>query len=394
MAHVLTKAGDAAAQRLVSTLGLQIRYGIGPAPRYVGIRSRVARVELRGGHGEYGTAVVKERVDGEGGGYDPADHSPGSFATRVAYESAALAFLADRADRPLAPRLIGVDYDAGVLVMEDLGEGAGLFEYLQGSAAQQADWALRSYGTAMGELHACSAGRDQEFSDLLARYGPRPANRMAGVVDAQINQFERAIDAVGLAVPAEVRNHLAAAADRMRDPGPFLALTHGDICPGHDRRIDDNTLFIDLELAGFRHAFCDLAYLCVPFPSCGLTGRAPAESLEQAVAAYRKTASRGIPQVTDDDRFRDELMHAWTFRVVADVGGLLPGALDSDSEWGTATHRQRIIQLLESFAAFEYQHPVVAQWATQAHQALVRRWSSTTRMSSFPVYDSGSSLDS
>lgn len=394
MAELLTESGWDAGKRVVSVaLGAQIRPGRGPEPRFVGIRSRVARVELVGGSGEFRAAVVKERVDGSGGGYEPVDRAPGSFASRVAYESAALEFLANGERRRLCPRLIGVDYDAGVIVMEDLGEGVGLLERLQGDDPERADEALCLYGRAMGELHAISAGRDAEFGFLLERFGNRPANPLANVVHEHIRRFERAIEAAECTIPSEVYAFLNVTAARMCESGPFLALTHGDICPGHDRILDDRTVFIDWELAGFRHAFYDLAYLYVPFPSCGFAGQVPTRSLAKAVAAYRETAACGIPAVADDDQFRAELAYAWMFWVVRDVGAMLPAALDADTEWGTATHRQRIVHLLQGFAAsydLRNEHSAVVGWVADLHNSLQQRWPDIAQLPIYPAYREGS----
>lgn len=386
MASALTESAWEAAQRLVQdSLGASIRLSGGPAPQSVGIRSRVARVEPVGGRGDVESLVVKQRVDATGCGYDPGDRSTGSFATRVAYESAALRFLAGRA----APRLIGVDYQAGVIVMEDLGEGSPLLESLDGDDPERADQVLAGYSTAMGELHARSAGRREEFSTHLTRHGRRPADPLADVLPEWVSRFEQAIEAVGCAATPEVRDHFDATVDRIGNPGPFHTLTHGDICPGHDRAVGARTVFIDWELAGFRHGFYDLAYLYVPFPSCGYAGRVPAGSRASAVAAYRKAAAPGIPAVADDETFHLELLYGWTVWIVRDVGGLLPAALDADADWGTATHRQRILQLLDGFArsaALQSYRPSVAAWFADLRDQLRRRWPDCSPVPIYPAY--------
>lgn len=382
-------AWESARQMVSATLGASIHPVDNVEPKYIGMRSRVARVRLGNSDGGSETLVIKQRYVADGSPYDPLDRAPGSLSTRVAYEAAALQLLGNRSPRRLAPQLIGVDYNTGVLVMEDIGEGPGLLEHLLGNDPVQADRALHSYATGMGRLHAAGAGHADEFAAILGQFGPRPINPLPAAIAGYAAEFERAIHALGMAIPPDVRSYLDQGVARMRSPRGFLSLTHGDICPGHDRIVDDHSIFIDLELAGFRHALYDLAYLFVPFPFCGFAGRLPPQSQANAVTAYRTVVAQAIPGVADDEQFHPELAYAWIFWIVRNLGTLLPHALHDDTSWGTTTFRQRLIQQCQDLAAsphLELHFPAVTEWVAGVSAAMRAIWPDTAPMPPYPAY--------
>jgi aminoglycoside/choline kinase family phosphotransferase len=69
---------------------------------------------------------------------------------------------------PVAPRLLGADTAAGILLMEDLGAGASLAGSLLGTDRDRAQADLIAYAQALGSLHAWSVGRADELADLRA----------------------------------------------------------------------------------------------------------------------------------------------------------------------------------------------------------------------------------
>jgi hypothetical protein len=273
--------------------------------------------------------------------------------------------------------------------MEDLGEESGLLEHLLGDDPVQADRALRSYATAMGELHAAGAGHTDEFAAVLGEFGARPINPLAAVTAGYVADFEQAMHTSGMTIAPAVRQYLDQGIARMRSPEGLLTLTHGDICPGHDRIVNGHSIFIDLELAGFRHALYDLAYLYVPFPFCGFVGRLPRQSQAQAVAAYRAAASRAIPNIADDEQFHTELGYAWMLWIIRNIGTLLPQARQNDPAWGPTSFRQRLIQQCQDFAAFPYNqqhHPIATELMTTVAATFGKAWPDTPSMPTYPAY--------
>src|ERR1700728_4658402 len=105
-------------------------------------RDRVLRLELADGR----SVVLKRRGDQED--YDAGDRS---FET----ELAALELLSGM-PVPVAPRLLGADATAGILVMEDLGRGVSLAGSLLTGERERAEADLIAYARALGSMHAWS----------------------------------------------------------------------------------------------------------------------------------------------------------------------------------------------------------------------------------------------
>ena len=76
---------------------------------------------------------------------------------------------------PVAPRLLGADTEAGILLMEDLGPGPSLADSLLTGEPGQAKAGLIAYARALGRLHAWSRSRGDELAALRARYAPGAA---------------------------------------------------------------------------------------------------------------------------------------------------------------------------------------------------------------------------
>ncbi len=70
---------------------------------------------------------------------------------------------------PVAPRLLGADADADILLMEDLGLGPSLAGSLLAGDRSRVRADLVSYAEALGAMHAWSMGRPRD-----PRLGTRP----------------------------------------------------------------------------------------------------------------------------------------------------------------------------------------------------------------------------
>jgi hypothetical protein len=102
-------------------------------------REHVVRLELADGR----SAVLKRRGDPEG------DARGRSFER----ELAALDLL-NGMPAPVAPRLLGADAAAGILLMEDLGEDVSLADSLLTGGRERAEADLIAYARALASMHA------------------------------------------------------------------------------------------------------------------------------------------------------------------------------------------------------------------------------------------------
>jgi Ser/Thr protein kinase RdoA (MazF antagonist) len=298
-------------------------------------RRHVVRLSLDTGR----TAVLKRRRDR--GGWR------GGPAFRV--ELAALEYL-NAMPEPVAPRLLGADAEAGILLIEDLGEGASLADSLLAGGRERVQAELIAYAEALGSMHAWSMGHPGELDYLLIRHAPGAAHgtRWLEVIQRSTAPFLSAAASLGLAVDgvAEEIDQLRAT---LAGPG-YLGLVHGDACPDNVRFIGGTCRIFDFETSGWGPVAFDAAYLVAPFPTCWCFASLPADIAGPAIEAYRsRLAAAGI-----------SLGREWEDLTTAALGGLLVArahvldrALQEDSEWGTTTIRPRLLTWLASFTARE-----------------------------------------
>jgi Ser/Thr protein kinase RdoA (MazF antagonist) len=289
-------------------------------------RRHVVRLDL----GADRSAVLKRRTE-EGDGFG--------------VELAVLEYL-NGMPVPVAPRLLGADNAAGMLLMEDLGAGASLAGSLLGTDRDRARADLIAYAEALGSLHAWSMSRAGELADLRARYAPAaaPGPAWMGAAARGRDAFLGAAATLGLTVGG-VEPEIAEL-DAMLTGSGYLGLVHGDPCPDNTRMLDGRCRVFDFETSGWGPVVLDAAYLQAPFPSCWCFASLPAEVAAPAVEAYRAViAAAGIDLGPDWDAATAAALGYW---IVA-RGRVITGVLEEDHQWGTTTMRPRLLTWMRNF---------------------------------------------
>lgn len=271
----------------------------------------------------------------------------GEEAGRDAFgiELASLEFLGGMLD-PVAPRLLGADVAAGILIMEELPPGRSLAHTLLGGDRDGAVADLISYAATLGSLHAWSIGRAAEFERARARYSPSADPRPWWV--ERINSRR----ALFLRTAAEL-GATAAGADAEIDAvvailggGRLRSFFHGDLCPDNVRLSAGGVRIFDFEQSGTGSPALDAAYLLAPFPSCWCFASVPDSISAPAMNAYLAALSAGGVETTDELQL--ELAAALAGWVVV-RGNMIERALERDEEWGTTTMRPRLVAWTERF---------------------------------------------
>jgi Ser/Thr protein kinase RdoA (MazF antagonist) len=306
-------------------------------------RAHVVRLQLAAGR----SVVMKKRADAD------------SFGA----ELAALEYL-NAMPEPVAPRLLGADSDAGIVLMEDLGPGPSLADSLLTGDRPRVRADLVSYAEALGSMHAWSMRRPR---DPCLGTPPWP-DAVARGKDA----FLGAAAALGLAAAAA-----GAEIDQlslMLDEPGYQGLVHGDVCPDNVRFLDGRCRIFDFEHSGWGAVTLDASYLLAPFPSCWCFGRLPASVAAPAMAAYRgRLEAAGI-----------DLGPSWEAAMTAALGAWIVAwsdaftkVLEEDPEWGTTTMRPRLLTWLHSFISAASRSgalPALRALASELHQRLSARW--------------------
>lgn len=281
-------------------------------------RSAVWQVEL----GDGTPAVVKHLLDGAEAG------------ERYGREVAALR-LAARVRPAVVPRVLGVDSDVRVVVLE----------YVEHRRPRQG-WEVE-YAGGLARLHAAAAASGSEGEGAGGEGLPAWAGPDAG----DIGSFLGFAEALGAGVRGGVEDELLQLLPRLGKLNGPRALLHGDPCPGNDLHTPDGIRFIDFEQACLGNGLMELAYLRIGFPTCWCVTAAPGPLLAEAEAAYR-TAWRSATGADVEGELVDACA-GWLIRGDALVQRAHRGSvdhlarvLDEDWEWGTVSARERLLHRL------------------------------------------------
>jgi Ser/Thr protein kinase RdoA (MazF antagonist) len=271
----------------------------------------------------------------------------GEEAGRDAFgiELASLTFLGGMPD-PVAPRLLGADVTAGILIMEELPPGRSLAHSLLGGDRDGAMADLISYATALGSLHAWSIGCADEFARARARYSPSADPRPWWVDGSRRALFLRIAAELGAATDgadAEID-----AIVRILGGERHRSFVHGDLCPDNVRLSGGGIHIFDFEHSSIGSPALDAAYLLAPFPSCWCFASVPESISAPAMNAYLAALTAGGVETTDE--LQRELAAALAGWVVA-RGSMIERALKRDEQWGTTTMRPRLMAWTERFVA-------------------------------------------
>ncbi len=306
-------------------------------------RSHVFRLHLAADR----SVVMKRRADGENFGV----------------ELAALEYL-NGMPEPVAPRLLGGDAEAGIMLMEDLGPGPSLADSLLTGDRSRVRADLVSYAEALGSMHAWSMGRPAD-----PRLGTPPWPQLVG---RGKDAFLGAAVSLGLAAVA-AETEVDQLSLLLNETG-YHGLVHGDVCPDNVRFVDGRCRIFDFEHSGWGAVVLDASYLLAPFPSCWCFGRLPASVATPAMAAYRgRLQAAGIDLGRSWDVAMTAALGAW---IVA-WGDTIAKVLEEDYEWGTTTMRPRLLTWLRSFTSAAGRSgvlPGLRALAGHLHERLSARW--------------------
>jgi hypothetical protein len=226
----------------------------------------------------------------------------------------ATAFMWDRCPGVTA-RIIVADVDAGLYVTEDLGAGPSLADLLTGTARSEAAQGLSAFAAALGRMHAATAGLDAEYYRRRHLLGPAdPVRYRTYLGELSLEAAARRVLGTrvpdGRDAPRRAREEVQVILTILAQPGGFLALSNGDPCPYNCLLPDGRARLFDFELAGYRHALLDAAYLHLGFQWCYRPGRIPPDVLREAETAYRLEAGSGIQLVLDEPVYQRGLTAA------------------------------------------------------------------------------------
>jgi hypothetical protein len=258
---------------------------------------------------------------------------------------AGLDFLGQVADdQPLTPRCYAGDRAAGVVVMEDLGQGQGIDDLLLGDDPRAAAAALIELATMLGRMHALTMGKESLYNRIREGLGPHPQNTEYYSYQWLATTFHTTVATLKITPPPGAEEELAALINALGSPGLFSAYTHGDPCPDNALRTATGMKLIDFDIGGFRHALTEGVYGRIHFPTCWCVNRIPEHIVLNMEAVYRSELAQGCAEAAEDDHFYPAVVMACAYWLLA-MTSFRPLSvwLESDLTWGIATVRQRYL---------------------------------------------------
>ncbi|HZQ02346.1 MAG TPA: phosphotransferase [Reyranella sp.] len=286
--------------------------------------------------------------------------------------------------------ILAADAEAGIMVFKDLGRGLqSLVHPLLHGTAQEAETALKSYAEALADLHGRTLGcleRYRATFDALAGT-PRSHKPIGWRVE---DEAEIVSKVLGHPPPAD---ELALLTSKLRDPGPWLSLVHGDPCPDNALMVDGGLQLIDYEWARPSHALLDGIYWRIGFPTCWCAGRVPDNVAARIDSVYRHALGRWLPLARDDAQFRTESAYMAAVWLFTGLSWRLGSALERDDKWGIWSIRGRLLWYLEKVIAMTESAQVLPGLSECAHAwlgALRSRWPETEPLGYFPAFATSS----
>lgn len=265
---------------------------------------------------------------------------------------ASLQFLSQVAgEASLAPRLYAGNRAAGLIVMEDLGEGQRLDHFLLGDDPLVAEEALVEFAALRGRLHALARDKRDEFTRVRESLGPIEEATGYYSYEWFAPTLHQTAHIAGVTVAPGVDAELAALQETMLHPGPFLTFTQGDSCPDNCLRAGSHMRLIDFEGGMLSHALKEGVYGRMHFPTCWCVYRLPAHIPLRMEAAYRAELVKGCPEAADDTLFYRAVVESCAFWMLDWYHEFpLDQLLEKDPMIVTSTVRQRLLLRSEILA--------------------------------------------
>ncbi|HEY9620266.1 MAG TPA: phosphotransferase [Crinalium sp.] len=287
---------------------------------------------------------------------------------------------------PHSPRFYGGDRTLGFIILEDVPHHARLVESLLGTDCHQAERTLLQYAACLAQLHVDTFGKAAGFEALAREIAPK-AQFLRESVDIPTQQ--RLLNCLGIQPESNWLHDLDAINETMKHPGDFLAYVHADACPDNVLDTGEGLRLIDFETGHFGHAFIDIAYGRMMFPSCWCANRLPHTVVQQIENTYRAILSKQRPILESDSIFEMALARACGYWMLNTLIRHLEPALRKDRNWGISTTRQRILARLEAFITTTRevnQLPGLRDTASRLLDLLQQRWSDTPSLPDYPAF--------
>jgi hypothetical protein len=274
------------------------------------------------------------------------------------------------------PLFYGSDNELRFILIEDLGHPhISLVDSLAPAVPDRdkAISALERYMKALGHFNAASFGHTGSYETILKEINKNASTQQQDLQSTSEDlqpKLQSTIDTLGLPVTTAFTDEVQLVLESIFKPGPFTALTHGDIAPDNvfDHEEPKGLQLIDFEWSSPRNALLDGTYLRMSMPTAWFAKSIPGDVLKPLELMYRKELMRTIPAASDDLAYSTSYTQACAFHVLHEMSNLShilekdelwgSGPVPKDSLWNPDTNsvRSRFLTRLQTFVDVATEH--------------------------------------
>jgi hypothetical protein len=303
----------------------------------------------------------------------------------------------------IAPKLYGGSISSRFILIEDLGaEHMSLVDPLMNNKPQDAKDALNRYMKIMAQFHGNGHQNIKNYSPMLQKIDPDVDVWQDGFLDMPA-KIRSLLGKLNIEFSLELEAEMNYVFKLNKEPGPFTALMHGDICP--DNLVDDpdknQIKIIDFEWSYIGNALLDAVYLRMYMPTCWCVMAFPEETIEEMEVVYRKELSKFIPTILDDKLYYEYYVGACAYTIfwrLLNIEYVLEKERDGEAltefvppKWKAEYNisRPRTLLRLEKFIAIAKKHdllPHVRLMAEAVLKELKIRWKNVKPLDLYPAF--------
>ena len=335
------------------------------------------------------SVIVKKILTADGTEFHPK--SPDEMVPRFFNDWAGLEFLSkvSNGDSPAA-QFYGGDWEKGLIVIEDLGDGRNFYGSLRGESATAATAELIKLARALGKMHSLTIRKKAVYDNIRDRLGPSEKSpSTTGEWQQLMGKLDAACGRVGVKPRRGTKTEMKTVAAFIAAPGSFLVYTHGDPIPMNALPVGDDRKLFDFEFGEFRHALRDGIYGRVCFPTWYHINRVPNDVVEKMEIAYRAELAKGCPEAADDTLFFRSVVEACAYWAIHSRLNFIEKVWEEDHKWGISTQRQILLlcfdifgQVSEEFGHLEALGATIRDIAAKLRE----RWASLEEMPYYPAF--------
>lgn len=250
------------------------------------------------------------------------------------------------------PILLAYDVDRRIVVLTDVGDGDTFMDALAGADSTARLGLLRQLGTALGQMHAGTYGREQDF-ELLMRRQLRKHPNYTHALSLRDDGLRRAISAglalisaAGIPVPdavIAVAQRAIAALDT-----PFeRAFSPFDISPDNIV-VGQGIYFLDYEWAGYRNVGFDVACVIAGFPQYSFAQPVSDHEVDSFLHAWTREVRGLWPHFDSPLALQELVMVALVGWALTSLATMLTGGIEelveaTDADLGLSEAATRVL---------------------------------------------------